>query len=246
MYSVSFAWLLRPWSTWDTPQLFSFVLGTLLFVEILGSLALALARYFRSPLIARAAPVYARTTVDRACIIYNKIFTVCFNYALLRFACARPGATFHLVDCTLSNTVAATLFIFIANDFLYYFWHRFLHWTPMYILIHKIHHRELSPFRGTNDAFLAHPIEFMVTALFIPAGVLLCPFECHALAIAMCATFIATMSAFNHSRYAVRLGVMLNSRNHDTHHSRGAGGGNYAQFIWHLDVLLGTYYPWRD
>ena len=63
-------------------------------------------------------------------------------------------------DCALMNlmnplNLFAMFFMFIgmfcAYDFIYYIFHRIIHIPKIYPYIHKHHHRQVSPFRGTYD-----------------------------------------------------------------------------------------------
>ena len=99
--------------------------------------------------------------------------------------------------------------------------------------------------RGVNDAVNAHPIEYMTTAIFIPNSVAVCPVSCHITIILLYVSLNAALSAINHSRLDVECWPIYSSRYHDTHHTRGQAGGNYAQFSWYIDWLFGTCVPWK-
>lgn len=51
--------------------------------------------------------------------------------------------------------------LFVIYDFFYTLFHWALHWPPIYPLIHKHHHRQMSPFRGSTDAINDNPIEYI-------------------------------------------------------------------------------------
>lgn len=238
-----FDWISQPATSWTAGQLATFVVGTLVSSEALGVLAKAL--FWGAPVAPRVSVVREKSSVDQAYIVVNKLIAVAFNYGLIRFVLTSPAIVLDLAGCTLQNTLAAFVFIALADDLLYYAWHRFLHWDPVFAAVHIVHHRERSPTLGVDDAFTAHPIEYAVSALCIPASVVMCPFECHVTAIVAFVVAITVMAAVNHTRLVVRAGPLFDSRNHFVHHARGARGGNYAQFAWVWDWVLGTYVPFE-
>lgn len=232
-------WIVQPASSWSFLQAVAFVIGTLISSEALGGSAQLLCR--NAPIAPRVSLFRARSRLDSVYTAVNKLFAVVFNYGLIRFIVSWPTIVTDLGGANLSNTMAAFIFIALADDLLYYAWHRALHWDPMFAAIHCIHHRERSPSLGIDDAFAAHPVEYAVSALCIPASIMMCPFECHVAAIAAFLAAITVMSTLNHTRLVVRVGSLFDTRIHSVHHARGARGGNYAQFAWVWDWAMGTY-----
>merc|ERR1711997_343095 len=53
------------------------------------------------------------------------------------------------------------LAMFCVYDLIYYAFHRALHIPAIYSLVHKHHHRQVSPFRGTYDGINTHPFEYI-------------------------------------------------------------------------------------
>jgi sterol desaturase/sphingolipid hydroxylase (fatty acid hydroxylase superfamily) len=176
---------------------------------------------------------------------------VVFNHALILFCWNDGGSVSWAAEqSTLTATALALPLLFLTDDLMYYGWHRTLHWPPLYLLIHKQHHKEHAPSRGANDAVNAHPIEYIVTACFIPTSVwivsrwlLLSPV--HVAAVVLFATGKAALSYANHAAVDVRLALLgfelYASQNHQTHHKRGALGGNYGQLSPVWDHLFGSF-----
>jgi hypothetical protein len=65
----------------------------------------------------------------------------------------------------------------------------------------------------------------------------------HVFAVAFFSITNALFSAANHSRIDLRF-LGYATRNHDTHHARGALGGNYCQFLSLIDKVMGTFIPY--
>lgn len=218
-----------------------------------------------SPSLPRVAPRRELTSIDHLFLLLNKAFTVVFNHYLIVFLWNSDCVLWKSPDDPLGFAIKSTVLPFallvVFDDVMYYWWHRCLHVGVLYKALHKHHHRELSPSRWSADATNAHPIEYAVTACFIPASVFLVgvtdsalqnlmqfgSFSCkpHALTVASFVLLNALLSAANHSRSDVSFGSLFSTRNHDTHHKRGAKGGNFAQFLWQIDWLMGTYVPWQ-
>eukprot|EP00931_Biecheleriopsis_adriatica_P094274 TRINITY_DN67942_c0_g1_i1.p1 TRINITY_DN67942_c0_g1~~TRINITY_DN67942_c0_g1_i1.p1 ORF type:complete len:266 (-),score=16.29 TRINITY_DN67942_c0_g1_i1:93-890(-) len=184
---------------------------------------------------------------DSAFTAYNKLFTVGFNHLLVMFCWYNSTVTWGAL--TVSNTAIASLCILLVFDLFYYCWHRALHWKLLYRFIHKQHHREYAPHRGGDDAINSHPVEYMVTACFIPAAAMVVSHilqqPVHVAAVGLASIANAILSYANHTQLNVRLSIagweLYASRNHNTHHRRGALGGNYAQICSCWDHLFGTF-----
>ena len=49
---------------------------------------------------------------------------------------------------TLLDTLPALVLMFVVDDLVYAPLHRFMHWRPVYWLVHKHHHKQTHPVRG--------------------------------------------------------------------------------------------------
>ena len=119
----------------------------------------------------------------------------------------------------------------------------------IYKYIHKHHHRTTGPHRGADDSANANPIEYIVTAFFIPLSfaitATLIGAPVHAITCVSFTVLNAVLSHVNHSRIKVRWVVfgreLYFSGNHDSHHRLGSKGRNYSQLFLGWDHLFGSY-----
>ena len=112
-------------------------------------------------------------------------------------------------------------------DAVYVPFHRAMHLPAFYPWVHKHHHRQRVPFRGTFDGINAHPLEFAfgeflhIWALRL-AGLLLgllglkVPFW-GAMAFLLTGGLMASL---NHTRFGIRVPYVYDVRTHDVHHRR--------------------------
>jgi len=132
-----------------------------------------------------------------------------------------------------------TLFLLI-NDTCFYWVHRLLHYTPLYLRFHKQHH---SYYVSTSIAAeYASPVEY-VFADVLPT--LLGPLLCHNMhpttyLLWIPIRLIETLDA--HSGYDFPFNpwhfIRGSARFHDYHHSHNKG--NYGLIPWGWDYLMGT------
>ena len=237
-----FEWVFQPWTSWTNTQTVGFIVFGIIFQRSIDVTATIIFRRCKQ------MPRYSREkelrVIDKAHIAFNNLFTVGFLHYLLRYLYTDDNVKWDIYEASPINSFACWIFIAVAYDFYYYVWHTMLHKsTFLFANVHQYHHREVSPFRGSLDALNASPIEYAVTACFIPAGVWTWIYlfgECHVGAVMSFSMVNALLSAANHSRNDVRFWG-FDSRHHDIHHKRGGLGGNYAQFLAPIDMLFGTY-----
>jgi sterol desaturase/sphingolipid hydroxylase (fatty acid hydroxylase superfamily) len=152
-------WVCMSWTNWTWFQAALFAAGAILAQEIIDFFAsIMISRPSVAKILRRALKVNLKN-VDYAFILFNKLFTVVFLHYLLCYLYNTAGVIWQPREATFLNTVICFVFLVVGYDCSYYAWHRFLHWSPMYATIHKFHHREISPWRGSLDAVNAHPIE---------------------------------------------------------------------------------------
>mmetsp|Transcript_1031 Transcript_1031/g.2501 ORF Transcript_1031/g.2501 Transcript_1031/m.2501 type:complete len:286 (-) Transcript_1031:678-1535(-) len=155
-----------------------------------------------------------------------------------------------LTKVTLGNTLGFTYIVFLLDDFMYYFAHRFMHHPSVYALCHKHHHRQSMPTRGYFDAANEHPLEqFIGLALVIVSFQMAArlPTGAHAVGVAIFIMIYAVMAFLNHTEYDVQfgpLGLGYSVRAHEMHHRFPQC--NYAQNTMIWDQILGTFKVYRD
>ncbi len=98
--------------------------------------------------------------IDHAFMLFNKVVTVLFIYHVNCFVWTSANVTWSPSELTLQNTVVAYIALYVVYDFFYTLFHRLLHVRGLYRFVHKHHHRQMVPFRGTPDAINVHPFEF--------------------------------------------------------------------------------------
>ena len=137
---------------------------------------------------------------------------------------------------------------FFMEDTWHYWFHRALHYGPLYKHIHKQHHKYAAPFGLTAE--YAHPIEVAVTGLGTVGSPLLWAYlfgNLHLLTI-LCWVVMRLFQAIDsHSGYdfpwSLRhfLPIWAGADHHDDHHKYFVG--NYSSSFRHWDYVLGTETP---
>ncbi|CBH10722.1 C-5 sterol desaturase, putative [Trypanosoma brucei gambiense DAL972] len=199
----------------------------------------------------RAQCLKTLTFKDRLFIALSKIFTVLFVYHSYLFITDTEVSNmslnfndFNVVLCGVAWMPVHLVALFIIYDFFYTLFHWALHWRPIYPLIHKHHHRQVTPFRGNDDAVNDHPIEYVIGeynhifALYLltriaPAG------QVHVLTAILFVFIGGTLASLNHTRIDVYIPYVFNVRAHDLHHYQFKY--NYGQYIMLWDWVFGTY-----
>lgn len=192
------------------------------------------------------------SSTDRAMIVIAKLITIMFVYHCIQFCTSESSK----ITCNLNlhdilNAIAwwpvHLPLLFIIYDFPYTLFHWFLHWKPIYPLIHKHHHRQMSPFRGNDDAINTHPIEYITGEylhLFaIWALALIFP-GLHAVTFLMFVFIGGTLASLNHTRYDIRIPYVFNVGAHDFHHRQPLC--NFGQYIMLWDCVFGTFRQMND
>jgi len=173
-----------------------------------------------------------------------------FNYGIIIFPLSflnYPAMTYLGVETDPAKLPSwgqlfTHLFIFLLmEDGLHYLFHRILHISWLYPLIHKVHHHHKYPFGLT--ATYAHPLEVLILAIPTYSGPLL--FAPHLSTVYIWILMRELDSIDTHSGYhfPFHLSNFIPfygaSRFHDYHHE--VFTCNYASRFTYLDILLGTY-----
>jgi methylsterol monooxygenase len=137
---------------------------------------------------------------------------------------------------------------FFMEDTWHYWFHRALHYGPLYKYIHKQHHKYAAPFGLTAE--YAHPIEVAVTGLGTVGSPLLWAYffgNVHLITVICWVVLRLFQAVDSHSGYdfpwSLRhfLPIWAGADHHDDHHKYFVG--NYASSFRHWDFLLGTETP---
>lgn len=199
----------------------------------------------------RVKPLARLSTKDKLYIAFAKIITALFVYHVYQFVVntdvsrmsvdfTHPQAVLHAVRWLPVHLPA----LFLLYDFFYTLFHWALHWPPIYPLIHKHHHRQMSPFRGNSDAINDNPIEYVsgeylhLLALYLltrmtPVG------QVHALTAILFIFIGGTLASLNHTRVDLHIPYIFNVNAHDYHHRQPRV--NFGQYIMFWDWVFGTF-----
>lgn len=169
----------------------------------------------------------------KTCFLKIQIFT-----KLLINSKSSSKINWSIRSLTLTNSILTVLLLFILFDFFYTIFHILMHTRFFYEKFHKHHHHIHTPTRGYLDATNANPAEFMAT-LYLHIGVMSLVPWAHGLALVMFFDFCSVMNTLNHSGLAVKVGWLLDTKNHEVHHQLiNKNFGLYTQ-LW--DYVFGTY-----
>ena len=193
---------------------------------------------------------------DYAFVTINKIVTVAYVvYAATSIrraswvewsASSEWPVWIHVPAC-----IATVLLTLGCYDLIYVPFHRLLHVPALYPYIHKHHHRQAVPFRGTFDGINTHPLEFAfgeflhVWALQVAGN-----FSTTVLGAKLpyfgVLAFLITgglMASLNHTRFGISIPFVYDVRTHDVHHRKPRS--NYCQFVPWFDMLYGSYEEYK-
>ncbi len=116
--------------------------------------------------------------------------------------------------------------LFAIYDLIYVTFHRTLHLPQIYSYIHKHHHKQISPFRGSYDGTNTHPFEYVVgiylhlwslqILIFICNNVI--GYKVYFLSMHMFLAFTSLMAPLNHTRFAINVPFVYEVTAHDVHH----------------------------
>ncbi|PIG87433.1 C-4 methylsterol oxidase [Aspergillus arachidicola] len=136
---------------------------------------------------------------------------------------------------------------FVMEDTWHYFFHRALHWGPLYKAIHKIHHQYSAPFGLAAE--YASPIEVMILGFgTVSSPILWCALtgNLHILTMYVWIVLRLFQAIDAHSGYEFPwslhhlLPFWAGADHHDLHHEKFIG--NYASSFRWWDYLLDTEY----
>lgn len=174
---------------------------------------------------------------DHLFVLINSAITVLYFYHFYNFMMTSESIIWASDKLSVWNTLGSILLAMGVYDLFYVPFHWSLHIPAIYPWIHKHHHRQLAPTRGTIDGVNTHPIEY-TTGLYLHILCLhLIPMHIYGLMGFFSIT--SFMASINHTRWAVRIPYVFDVRDHDLHHQ--IPRCNYAQYVPWWDWALGTH-----
>lgn len=239
--SIGAAWdasaALHDYRTWTWTQCVVFSTVVLLGYEALHR-GVPLLFSWRPDLPAKGKHLDTLTSKDWAFITFNRLTGVSFVYNCLQYMSVSPHVKWGLHELTLMNTLVSMPAMFVFYDFFYCLWHRLLHVRGIYGLVHKHHHRQVVPTRGTLDAMNVHPLEFVVGEYLHLLAMMAVP--AHAATCLVFIVLLGVLTTLNHTRLDVKVPLGIFSvRWHDLHHR--IPQSNYGQYTMFWDHLWGSY-----
>ena len=243
--------------SWTTMDKIVFGVLIMMGMELLGWIV----RNTGSWVNAKQIPVRGKhldtlTNKDLLFIGISKAQTGPFVYFFLRFICSPTNndvVLWSLDDLSFKTVLLPLPIIFIIFDFFYTALHWALHIKAIYGWIHKHHHIQKAPSRGTDDAINVHPIEFFLGEYnHLWSWYLFCTFvspklniQVHALAALVYLVVSGLLAGWNHTRYDLTFTMpglaltIFDSKAHDVHHR--IPQSNYGQYTMFWDYMFGTY-----
>ena len=228
-----------------------------------------MSKFFESPKVWQHSGIIDITSIPAVKTLKDEDLTWQDHfYTTLNRAILTPIYIYHFITIILSQTASNKIdwtinitsfisipFIFLQfillfsiYDFIYHFYHKMLHKIPLfYRYIHKHHHLQISPYRGTYDGLNVHPIEFILSTWLHIMSILIlsCILDVtmsvsiSGYAIMLFKVFAMFLASLNHTRHNIKIPYFYKVYDHDTHHRLPQK--NFGQFIMWWDILFGTY-----
>ena len=235
--------LLKPsqFSSW--PLWFSIGLGLAVTIglEVLSILVLSLfISWKRIPI--KGKHLDELEFIDKFFIFTSKALTIMFVFHVVQVVFTIDTIKWSFEELNILNTLGSLVCFYLFYDFWYYLFHRFLHVRWLYPYIHKHHHRQKAPSRGSLDAMNVHPIEYLVGEYLHLLTIYLIP--CHIVAVVIFIALGGILASLNHTRYDVNFLGIYSAKVHDVHHRLPES--NYAQYIMIWDYLFGSYRGYNE
>jgi len=182
--------------------------------------------------------------LDVSFIVFNRLSGVVFVYHLFLYVNG-PGARgfptkveWDMEKMDVYNTALALPALFVVYDLFYQAFHRALHHRSVYALVHKHHHRQKAPSRGSSDAVNVHPFEFLSGEYNHILAVAIVP--CHITTVLVFIIIGGFLASLNHTRFDVQIpGAVYDVKWHDHHHV--VPNSNYSQYTMLWDRIWGTF-----
>lgn len=191
--------------------------------------------------------------IDYVYITLNRLYTPVFVYHVSQFVWLSQTTvkSLSLESFTFLNTLVGFIALWIVYDLPYSLFHMAMHHKSVYAYVHKHHHRQVVPWRGTLDGFNIHPLEmlggsycYLLSMVVVAKGIHMVTGGAdglHALTCVLYMAISAVFSGLNHTRYDIRIPGIYQTAYHDLHHY--AFTYNYGQYLMMYDKLYGTFKP---
>jgi len=184
-------------------------------------------------------------STDYIFLAINAVIEYVYTYHVGIFAWESPLISWGTP--TLLDTLPALVLMFVVDDLVYAPLHRFMHWRPVYWLVHKHHHKQTHPVRGYFDAANESPMEQVLglSCVWITLQVVPRITGLHAGTLLGFFVLYAATAMLNHTAYDIKLwfGFTYASGAHEMHHK--LCNINYGQNFMLWDVLMGTYKSYK-
>lgn len=168
---------------------------------------------------------------------FNLLMATSFAFFVSE-ACIRQRSrmVFDPVEAFGMSTILLNLLAaFVYENVAEYYWHRLLHWGPLYRTFHKYHHayKEPEPF----DDMYIHPLEAFCYYCILYAPPFL--FRCHVYSFIAYMIIMGLCGTIDHSGVKLSVPGVYDASDHDRHHSKT--NVNYAFPAPYMDIIHGTY-----
>jgi len=177
----------------------------------------------------------------------NQLIEFAFTLHMFQFVMTSPAVVWELDAITMTNVFPALVLIFVIDDLLYAPSHRFMHWGPVYWIIHKHHHKQKYPIRGYADAANETPLEQLIGLSCVWITIQIVPVftGLHVAAVGIFFVLYAATAILNHTAHDVKLwlGFGYSVRTHEMHHR--LSNCNYGQNFMVWDYIMGTYKEYK-
>mmetsp|Transcript_2012 Transcript_2012/g.5935 ORF Transcript_2012/g.5935 Transcript_2012/m.5935 type:complete len:250 (-) Transcript_2012:241-990(-) len=218
-------------------------------VPHIGTAILALQNKKNSaPIPVRGKHLDQFASMDYIYMLFNRLTTPIFTLHALQYLWHSPDILRQAEDATLTSTVLAMVSLFVAYDSTYCLFHRSLHHRSIYRHIHKHHHRQMAPSRGSADAINVHPFEYLpgeynhLLAIWVVSKLM--PLHAGAAMV-----FIVTggiLASLNHTRLDIKFpffSSIYQVKYHDIHHWDPSV--NFGQYTMLWDHVFSSFraYP---
>ena len=101
-------------------------------------------------------------SLDFTYLFINACITAVYLFHFHQYVSVATNINWEMDQIGVLNTIGSTLGAMGIYDLVYVPWHNAMHWKALYPWVHKHHHRQLAPTRGTIDGINTHPLEFLV------------------------------------------------------------------------------------
>lgn len=118
------------------------------------------------------------SSLDKTFIFMNKCFTCLFVYHVIVVTPQMPTISWRREEITWLNTLGSLVVFYVFYDFFYTLFHRALHIRSVYPWIHKHHHRQKAPSRGTTAVLGLATVKYDFVSVVLICGVCR-QFGCH-------------------------------------------------------------------